>query len=67
MSKFTVKTIDCELGVSVEINKVWYRLGAKIGSESNAPSTLSDIKAQFDKCWGLLEEEIETQVQNLAD
>ena len=28
MSKFTLKSIDCELGVSVEINKVWYRLSS---------------------------------------
>ena len=46
MSKFALKNIDCELGVSVEINKVWYRLSSKLGSECTGTATLSDIKAQ---------------------
>ena len=66
MSKFVVKNIDCELGVSIEINKVWYRLGAKMGSEANGTTTLADLKTQYDKCWTVLEAEIEQQIKNLA-
>ena len=66
MSKFTLKNIDCELGVSVEINKVWYRLSSKLGSECTGTATLSDIKAQYDKCWKLLEDEIGSQIGELS-
>lgn len=66
MSKFILKNIDCELGVSIEVNKVWYRLGTKVGSECTQPATLSEIKEQYDKCWKLLEEEIASQVDDLS-
>ena len=46
MGKFTLKNIDCELGVSVEINKVWYRLSSKVGSDCTGPATLSEIRDQ---------------------
>ena len=54
MSKFVLKNIDCELGISIEINKTWYRLSSKLGSECTQPATLSEIKEQYDKCWKLL-------------
>lgn len=66
MSKFTLKNIDCELGVSVEINKVWYRLSSKVGSDCTGPATLSEIREQYDKCWKLLENEIGQQIEELS-
>ena len=66
MSKFTLKSIDCELGVSVEINKVWYRLSSKVGSDCTAPATLSEIKEQNEKSWKLLEDEIGNQIEELS-
>lgn len=66
MSKFVLKNIDCELGISIEINKVWYRLGTKVGSECTQAATLKEIKEQFTKCWDLLEEEIASQVAELS-
>ena len=66
MSKFTLKSIDFELGVSVEIKKVWYRLSSKVGSDCTAPATLSEIKEQYDKCWKLLEDEIGNQIEELS-
>ena len=47
MGKFTLKNIDCELGVSVEINKVWYRLSSKVGSDCTGPATLSEIRERL--------------------
>ena len=66
MSKFTLKSIVCEFGVSVEINKVSYRLSSKVGSDCTAPATLSEIKEQYDKCWKLLEDEIGNQIEELS-
>ena len=66
MSKFVLKNIDCELGISVEINKTWYRLSSKLGSECTQPATLSEIKEQYDKCWKLLEDELGSQIEELS-
>lgn len=66
MSKFTLKTIDCELGVSVEINKTWYRLTSRVGNECTQPATLSEIKEQYDKCWNLLEDQLGTRIEELS-
>lgn len=66
MSKFVLKNIDCELGISIEINKTWYRLSSKLGSECTQPATLSEIKEQYDKCWKLLEDELGSQIEELS-
>lgn len=64
---FKVKDIKTELGVSIEVNGTWYRLGCSMTQEADGKGavTVRELNEVFAKGWSKLEAEISAQVKEL--
>lgn len=65
---FKVKSVECKLGMTVEINGTWTRIDRGMTFENvdlNAILTKGAIKEQFAKAQQLLEEELVSQVTKI--
>jgi hypothetical protein len=60
-----LKEVEVSLGVSVEVNKTWYKLNAREVVEIDVTDTEASRKAIWNKMWNDVEGQIETQISQL--
>lgn len=60
-----LKEVEVSLGLSVEVNKTWYKLNAREVVEIDVNDTEASRKAIWTKMWGDVEGQIETQIKQL--
>lgn len=66
MSKFRTSSIECKLGMTVELKGTWVRVdrGMTFDVPKGEQVTLGDIKAKFDQAQAILIQEVEKAIES---
>lgn len=67
MSKFLLKEINVDLGISVDIGGKWYKLNAGLSQNVIEQPTVRELKEAYTKSWDIIENQLIAKITELAE